>query len=261
MRRGHIQIGELTFHLDGKEGISRDASLDGIVLGGKSSAPKVANPFEEGKTAFGEKRYDTALAYFAQELKTNPKNAWTCYYVGRTYAALGVDERAEAMFGKAVALRPAFATQDYEDALAQIAKNDYTKALWAIERASQVAQYVQKTPRKEILETANNIGIGFKDGKVAPKDYTAAQRAFTSALAIDPKYVPAHYHLGTIAFSQKNYVAAREKLEKVVALDPKHKWAHFVLYQTYTALRNPAAQYHLQQAAQLGHPEAAKLIK
>ncbi len=261
MKRGHIQIGGLTLHLDGQEGISRNASLDSIVLGGRSTAPKVANPFEEGKKAFGEKRYDTALEYFARELTTNQKNAWACYYVGRTYAALHIDEHAEAMFGKAVELRPAFATQDYEDALAQIVKNDYTKALWAIERASEVAQYVQKTPRKEILETANKIGVAFKDGSAGRKDYAAAKRAFTAALAVDPKYVPAYYHLGTIAYTEKNYTLAREKLEEVVALDPKHKWAHFVLYQTQTALRNPAAQYHLRQAAQLGHPEAAKLVK
>lgn len=260
MRRIHLQIGGKTFTLGG-DGVSRDASLDGIVLGGNSTAPHVAKPFEEGKKAFGERKYDTALAYFAQELKANPKNAWACYYVGRTYAVLGVDEHAEAMFGRAVELRPAFATQDYEETLTHITKNDYTKALWAIERASDVARYVPKTPRKEILETANKVGVVFKEGKIAPKDYNAAKRAFSSALAVDPNYVSAHYHLGTIAYAEKNYTTAREKLENVVTLDPKHKWAHFVLYQTNTALGNPTAQHHLEQAARLGHPEAAKLIK
>ena len=83
MRRGHIQIGGLTLCLDGKEGISRNASLDGIVLGGKTTLPKVTNPFEAGKKAFGERKYSLALEYFAQDLSKNPKNAWACYYVGR----------------------------------------------------------------------------------------------------------------------------------------------------------------------------------
>ncbi len=261
MRRGHIQIGGLTLCLDGKEGISRNASLDGIVLGGKRNLPKVANPFEEGKKAFGERRYSDALEYFSRDLAQNPKNALACYYVGRTYAVLGVDERAEAMFGKAVTLRPAFATQDYDEALKHIVSNDYTKALWAVERACEVARYAPKTPRKEILETANKVGVAFKEGTAGKKDYAAAKRAFSAALAVDAKYVPAHYHLGTIAYAEKNYDAARQKLREVVALDPKHKWAQFVLYQTLTALGNPAAQYHLRQAAQLGHPEAAKLVK
>ncbi len=260
MRQVHLQIGGKTFTLGGT-GVSRDASLDSLVLGGKSTAPQVAKPFEEGKRLFGERRYDTALAYFAQELKANPKNAWACYYVGRTYAALHVDEHAEAMFGKAVALRPAFATQDYDDVVAQLAKNDYTKALWAIERASEVARYVQKTPRKEILEAANKVGVAFKEGKGAARDYSAAKRAFSAALAVDQNYIPAHYHLGTIAYAEKRYDAALDSINETLKRDPKHKWAYFVLYQICAALEDPVAQHHLRRAAQLGHPEAIKLVK
>lgn len=260
MRQIHLQIGGKTFALGG-DGVSRDASLDGILLSGKSAASHVAKPFEEGKRSFGERRYDTALAYFAQELKANPKNAWACYYVGRTYAALGVDEHAGAMFSNAVALRPAFATQDYEETLTHIAKNDYTKALWAIERACEVARYVSKTPQKEILESANKVGVAFKEGKIAPKDYNAAKRAFSSALAVDPNYIPAHYHLGTIAYAEKNYDAALDSINETLKRDPKHKWASFVLYQICAALEDPVAQSHLRRAAELGHPEAVKLIK
>ncbi len=213
--------------------------------------------FTAGKTAFAAQKYTDAASALTTAARNDPKNGWIQYYLGMTYHAMNRQSDARSAFTSAVKLRPAFATKDLEEAVGFIARRDYTKALWAVERASLAGKYCPESPKKKILETANNVGVAFKDGIAGKKDYAAAKRAFTAALSIDPAYFPAQYHLGTIAFMEKDYLTAERAFTGVLRTDANHKWAHYQLGRVYEQTnRKVSARRSYESAVRLGLSEA-----
>ncbi len=218
--------------------------------------------FAEGKSAFATGDLETAVNCFRLETTVKPKNSWAWYYLGMTQHKKKKRDLAQAAYVQAIHINPTFATKDFNEATTFFTKKDYTKALWAIERAGEIAHYSDKAPRQKIADTANKIGAVFKDGKDVAKDYTAATRAFTAALAADAHNADAHYHIGTIAFMQKKYDVAQQAFSRALASKPKHAWAFYQLGRTYDALKKTSdAQAAYASAAGLGHAEAKKLIK
>ncbi len=213
--------------------------------------------FATGKTAFAAQKYTDAASALTTAARNYPKNGWIQYYLGMTYHAMNRQTDARSAFTSAVKLRPAFATKDYEEALGFIAQKDYKRALWAVERASLSGKYCTEAPKKKILEAANNVGVAFKDGIAGKKDYVAAKRAFSAALSVDTAYVPAQYHLGTIAFMERDYLTAERAFTGVLRSDANHKWAHYQLGRVYEQTnRKLNARNHYESAVRLGLSEA-----
>ncbi len=218
--------------------------------------------FAEGKSAFTTGDLETAVKCFSLETIVKPKNSWAWYYLGMTEHKKKKWDLAQAAYVQAIHINPPFATKDFNEATTFFTKKEYTKALWAIERAGEVAHYSDKAPRQKIADIANKIGALFKDGKDVAKDYTAATRAFTAALAADANNADAHYHIGTIAMMQKKYDVAQQAFSCALASKPKHAWAFYQLGRTYDALKRTSdAQTAYASAAGLGHVEAKKLLK
>ncbi|MFA6888228.1 MAG: tetratricopeptide repeat protein [Candidatus Woesearchaeota archaeon] len=219
--------------------------------------------FEEAKGLFGQKIFPAALRSFNFILTYDSKNSWCHYYAARTEHALGHQEQAKAHYLQATQLRPAFLTQHNVELQKHLTAHDYLHALWAGENAAEMAGYCDAAPRKAILEGLVTVGVVYKDGKGIQKDITASTRAFTSALAIDPTYVPALYHKGTIALMQKRNADAIRVLSQItLKLDSRHRWAHYQLGRAYDAAgKQDLAQKAYQQAATLGLPEAQKMLK
>ncbi|MFA6888226.1 MAG: tetratricopeptide repeat protein [Candidatus Woesearchaeota archaeon] len=245
--------------------LQQEAALEAKVLDptGALQEDKKTLLFGEAKTLFNRREFRTALPSLNVILKHDPNNSWCHYYAARTEHALGHQEQAKTHYLQATQLRPAFLTQHNDELQKHLTAHDYLHALWAGENAAEMARYCDAAPRKAILEGLVTVGVVYKDGKGIQKDIVASTRAFTSALAIDPAYVPALYHKGTIALMQKrNADAIRDLLQITSQLDPRHKWAHYQLGRAYDAAgKQDLAQKAYQQAATLGLPEAAKMLK
>lgn len=219
------------------------------------------NYFTLGKTAFAAQKYTDAVAALSNAARSDPKNGWIQYYLGMTYHAINRSSDARQAASSAVKLRPAFATKDLEEAVAFIVKKDYTRALWAVERASLFGKYSDKVQQKKIADSSNQVGVAFKDGTAGKKDYTAAKRAFSCALAVDTAYIPAHYHLGSIAFMEKDYATAERELTSVLRSDVNHKWAHYQLGRVYEQTnRKHSARKEYEAAVRLGLSEARSAL-
>lgn len=217
--------------------------------------------FSEGKTAFNTGDLETAVRCFALETTVKPKNSWGWYYLGMSEHKRTKADFAQAAYTQAIQLNPTFATKDFNEATTLLAKKDYTRALWAIEHACEVAHYSNKAPQEKIAALANKIGAVFKDGKDVPKDYVAATRAFTAAIVIDDTNPDAYYHLGTIGLIQKNFPLAEQRLKHALALSPRHRWAHYQLARVYEANGNLQARIHYQKAADLGLEQASAALQ
>ncbi len=219
--------------------------------------------YTQGKALFAQKNYEGARACLEAVLLRNPKNSWAHYMLGMVYVASPILDPAaiEYHFRSALRIRPAFATKDTEEALTFIAQKDYTRALWAVERAAHITPYLPLQDRKKLAGTANKVGIAFKDGATGKKDYVAARRAFNAALSSDIHNTDARYHLGTIALMQKDYVLAEATLRDVIQREPTHRWAHYQIARVHEMTGNSEARNHYQTAADLGLEQAATALQ
>lgn len=69
----------------------------------------------------------------------------------------------------------------------------------------------------------NDVGyFEYQDG-----DINNAERAFLTALEINPEYQHARYNLATLYFEQQRYVEAAEHLEILMAQDPENPNYYF----------------------------------
>ncbi len=235
-----------------------------VLLVGIDTAPKgklESHFYSAGQEQFGKQLYAAAKDSFEEVLIGNPKNSWAHYYLGRIHHIFADQESAKYHFTSALKLRPAFATKDADEARTFVAQKEYKKALWAVERAAIIAPYCSKIAVTGIAAIANKVGIAFKDGKEISKDYTAATRAFTAALAADTHNADAHYHIGTIAMMQKDYTKAEASLRGVVQRQPNHRWAQYQLGRVYELTGNTKARDHYQRAAALGLEQAATALQ
>lgn len=218
--------------------------------------------FAEGKTAFAAGNLEAAINCFVLETTANPKNAWAWYYLGRAHHALARTATAEDAFMRAVALKPAFATRDYQEALDYITAKDYRRAGWAIERAVEIASYCDTAPKEKILETLTTLGVLYKEGKEVAKDHATTRRLFTAALSLAPDYVHADYHLGTLAFMERDFLSAEQHFDRAIRHNPKHRWAQYQLGRVLEMTGNSnVARDHYQIAADLGLEQATAALK
>ncbi|MGE0393577.1 MAG: tetratricopeptide repeat protein [Vicinamibacterales bacterium] len=83
-------------------------------------------------------------------------------------------------------------------------------------------------------------------------DWTAAEQAFTRAIALDPVYGEAHQRLGMYLTAQQRFAEAREVLERAQALDPLSRIiATMAGYPAYYAGDYEAAARQFRQVLQL----------
>jgi Flp pilus assembly protein TadD len=84
-----------------------------------------------------------------------------------------------------------------------------------------------------------------------------AEHAYLKAIELKPTSTRASLNLGRLRSSQKRFQDAIEPLTRVVELQPTSGDAHMLLGECYLQIKKGSkAIPHLDQAAQLGHPEA-----
>ncbi|MCH6580188.1 MAG: tetratricopeptide repeat protein, partial [Nitrospinae bacterium] len=138
-----------------------------------------------------------------QAIAENPDDPSQVAQLGRFYLRWGKYEQAEKQFKKAIEL--AFKLPDTPEA----AEDPDDPDIPIVKEPSKVPEY------------ASNLGwFYFKDLK-----YEKAEKAFKSALKIDPKYTEALFGLGRAYENLKQYELAASHYAQTVASDPEHKEA------------------------------------
>ena len=154
---------------------------------------------EKNEIAKGVEKFQRAIA-------KNPKDPNAVTQLGRFYQRWGKFEQAEEQFKKAVEVA-AIAPEAPAPVVDPETGKPTTPA--PVKQVSKVPEY------------ANHLGwFYFND-----KKYTEAEKAFKSALEVDPKYTEAQFGLGKTYENLEQYDLAASYYSETVASDPKHEEA------------------------------------
>ncbi len=236
--------------------------LTGLLIANVSKAQSI----EDGKKFLYYEKFISAKNVFQQLVTSNPANEEAVYWLGQTLIAPDEDkdiEGAKAVYQKGLAANPNSALLnagmghiELLEGKTQQARSHFETALSlggaknilvldAIgfangdfdSKAGDGAYAVEK------LQQATNMK-GFKDARIMTDlgdafrkvgDGGSAQRAYESALAIDPKYARAKFRIGRIYQSQGRSQEAiyLQYYNDAIALDPNYSRVYFYLYQYY----------------------------
>ena len=246
---------------------------------------------EQGRAAISRGDSDAAIEILGRAVAQSPKSAEAHYWLGSAYgvkvqtggmfAAAQYASNIEDEFEKAVALGPKYVeacyglVQVYAGAPALMG-GSYEKALEqakeikAIDpvlghRAYALIYSQQSKPDLAKQEYADAIREQPKSGKAhsffgqylasAEKNYSAAMAELETALTIDPKYMPALYHLGRLAsLADSSLPRGEEALKQCLAHTPKENEpslasAHTFLGAVYEKAGKKAEAKQAYQAA------------
>lgn len=169
---------------------------------------------ERKEMAAGVQKYKQAIAQ-------KPADPGPVSKLGRYYLRWGKYEKAEEQYVKAVQLAS-------KAAEAPAAKPD-PEASEAKQDSEAPAEPPVKEPSR-VPEHASNLGwFYFND-----KKYAQAEKAFKTALKVDPKYIEAQFGMGRTYESMKQYDLAVSHYALTVSLKPEHEEAQ----ERLTALKN-----------------------
>ena len=230
------------------------------VLAVLAAAPVLAQPtlIEQGRAAISRGDSDAAIEILEKAVAQSPKSAEAHYWLGSAYgvkvqtggmfAAAQYASKITEEFEKAVSLDPKFVdaryglVQVYAGAPALMG-GSYDKAFEQAKEIKAVDPVVghrayafiysqQSKPDLAKQEYADAIREQPKSGKAhsffgqylasVEKNYPAAMAELETALKIDPKYMPAFYHLGRItSLADSNLARGEEALKQYLAYTPK----------------------------------------
>jgi predicted Zn-dependent protease len=183
-----------------------------------------------------------AAASYESALRLDPRSAAALAGQGRLARAQGRTADAVALFDRAAAEAPATAQYGYEAAQALLASGDTAAArsrldalvrrhpehggaandlAWLLaaqgqelDRAALLAETASRlVPGPEVLDT-----LGFV--RLTRGEHDAAADAFQKALALQPDYATARYHLGLARAQQGDRNAAREAFQQALEHQP-----------------------------------------
>lgn len=104
-----------------------------------------------------------------------------------------------------------------EKGLQQFQHQQYSQAIDSLSRATA------SPPQAAAAYTLLGLAYRFHYYEVRDQELRAKEvEAYRRALAADPQYWLAHYHLGTTLYYDGEQAAAREHFRRVVALQPQH---------------------------------------
>ena len=142
---------------------------------------------------------------YQQAIMKNPEDPNPVTQLGRFYQRWGKFEQAEEQYKKAVQLASIVKIPE-----APVANPD----------SDQPVAPPIKEPSK-VPEYANHLGWFY----LSDKKYVQAEKAFKTALKVDPKYTEAQFGLGKVYENLEQYDLAASYYTETVALDPKHEAA------------------------------------
>lgn len=172
--------------------------------------PAFARPINSlGALYAKQHRYPEAAAYLQRAIALNPGRADAHLNLGALYAETGNAAGAEREFRRAIAIAPL----DFS------AHNVLGKLYFDTQRLPEAEQQFRQS-----LACEPNVAALDHLGYIYDRwgDRGRAEKAFLSALALNPVDSHAHFHLGLIYASTGRTPQARNELQAARALDPRN---------------------------------------
>lgn len=236
------------------------------------ASPAAAGPFEEGRAAHQQKRYDEAIRLFTVDINSGtntPHNLAVVYNNrGNSYLAKGQLGQALADFNRAIDLDPSHANPYYNRSIVHERQGKKTQAI------ADVQQYIKLKPQdpdgpSRLARLQKGVTPPVKQSGDKPatfyndrgwQRYKAGQLAealadFNQAIKIKPDFALAYNNRGIVHRKMKKYDLALVDYRKVLALDNDSRataFAHFNLALLFELKGDyPSAIAHVKKFMQL----------
>lgn len=181
-----------------------------------------------GNALYNLNRPEEAEAAYQQAIASNPDYPKPYRNLALLYQVQIRNTDAIAAYRQYLSLAPEDGEAHHNLGMLYMTEGRTTEAVDAFEAASV---YLTTTD----AESTTNLGVGnFYRG-----DLDRAESLFEQALALDPSYVPACYHLGLTYLHQGRCKEAIGSLEAVVAAEPNHPQAAANLGVAYNTAGQP----------------------
>ncbi|MDH5693203.1 MAG: tetratricopeptide repeat protein [Gammaproteobacteria bacterium] len=203
------------------------------------------NFFLLGKAAYGEKRFEEAIAQYNKAISLKPDSYPEAHLnIGLAYAKLGQIKEAKNQYNKAIRLKNAYPKAWYnlgllykkEDNLIQAKKcllkateqdNNYEQAWFNLALVYTKANDISKaiSAYKEAIRispryNAAKLNLAVRYSKQG--DTTNAIKLYREVLADDPSYTSAWINLGVSFLKTKQFKEAENAFSQAISLDPEN---------------------------------------
>ncbi len=183
-----------------------------------------------GVSALNEQNPTEALKELLQAEKFNDRDPEIQNALAQAYWVKQAHDLAEERFKRAITLSKDDPKYYNNLAALYLSMERYDDAISAFQTAADNLLF----DRPEMAWT----GIGLANFQ--KQDYPAAQRAYQKAMAINPQYYMAPFHLGELYFNQDRPVEALEMFTRTVALAPDFPDGYYWQGLVYMKTKEPA---------------------
>jgi tetratricopeptide (TPR) repeat protein len=176
-----------------------------------SSAVELAIPrtIAEGKSYFALGENEKATASFQRALDFQPDNAEAHYYLAMSLKAVGDLTAARTYLRRATLLDPNLASVWYELGNVALLAERFDEALRAFEKAAKLLP--------DAAEVHNNLGLA----QQSSANVAAAEASFLRALELAPAYAEAMANLGLLLLANGRDAEGKAKIDAALAIKPE----------------------------------------
>ena len=170
---------------------------------------------EAGMKHWEEHHYHAALACWQRAVALDPARSDLLNYRARAFAALGIDDAAEADFARALALKPDFAE----------AHNNLGALLHRLGRREAAAASYRHaiTIRPDYALAHSNLGNALCE----LKRFDEALTSYDRAIDLKPDYAEAQYNRGNALCNLKRFDEALASYDLAIDLKPDYAEVHW----------------------------------
>jgi Tfp pilus assembly protein PilF len=223
---------------------------------GKSSKPSAKALVEQASAAFDKGDYEKTVTLCKKAISADPKYVRAYTWLGTAYAKQDKKDLAREAFKKVLALEPKGPDADKaREWLKELEGKDGPAASDAPKNNAPETNQAAAVacPKCGKLTDANGAFCKHCGTKLNPtptdteaarltqegyqmlkrRQFDEAEQTFKRALALDPKYAPAHNGMGNVFFARNDLNASEQAYKRAIDFDPKLGYVHSNLGNVY----------------------------
>jgi eukaryotic-like serine/threonine-protein kinase len=193
-----------------------------------------------GEVRLIEGKFPEAVATFERVLAVDDRNDRAYRGLAKAYAAMGLPDKAEQTWQKAVALRPNSADAHNQLALFELSRGNYTQASAEFRRALNLAP--------ENVTLMSNLGVAL----LYAGSLDESRRVLQQSIRLEPTYA-AFTNLGNLDLKQDRFEDAASDYEKALEINKTdyRVWSNLAVAYSRSPGQKERAQDGFLQAAKL----------
>lgn len=143
------------------------------------------------------------------------------------------------------------------------AQQDYANYLCKVEEYDKAEREFTALHKNPIYPNQDLVYLNESECYIRANDFDKAEKALRSALKINPRLVPALYHMTVLSFQSGNMLRTRAWYQRYLEIGPDKPRILYIAYQTETTLgdKNTASSMAVRLKGKFPDSEQAQLLR